>query len=211
MGTNPLDFSLYLITDRAQTRGRPLLDVVDECLTSGLRAVQLREKGLTARELYELALSLRALTRRAGALLFVNDRVDVALAVEADGVHLAGHSLTAAVVRSAFPSIRLIGVSTHNIEEARSAEAEGADFVLFGPIYDTPSKRPWGTPQGIGPLARVSAELSIPVFAIGGITPERVPEVKSAGAHGVAVISAILSADRPGEAAKAFIESLRAA
>lgn len=211
MGPHAVDFSLYLVTDRSQTRGRPLLEIVDECLASGLNAVQLREKDLAARELYDLARFLRALTRRVGARLFINDRVDVALAVDADGVHLAGHSLPVAVVRSAFRGVRLIGVSTHTIEEARAAQADGADFVVFGPIYDTPSKRAWGAPQGIEPLAKVSSELSIPVFAIGGITPERVPEVKSAGAHGVAVISAILSADRPGKAAKAFIESLRAA
>jgi thiamine-phosphate pyrophosphorylase len=208
VGTHLLDFSLCLVTDRSQTRGRPLLDVVDECLTAGLRAVQLREKDLSTRELHTLARSLRTLTQRAGATLFINDRVDVALAVEADGVHLAGHSLPAAVVRSTFRSIPLIGVSTHSIEEARAAEAGGADFVLFGPIYDTPSKRLWGAPQGVEPLAKVSAELSIPVFAIGGITPERVAEVRSAGARGVAVISAILSADHPGQATKAFIQSL---
>lgn len=207
MGPNDLAFSLYLVTDRARTGGRPLLDVVGECLHAGLRAVQLREKDLTARELYDLACSLLALTRPPGARLFINDRVDVALAVGADGVHLAGHSMPAEVVRSKFPAVRLIGVSTHTLEEARAAEAGGADFVLFGPIYETPSKRD-RPPQGIEPLAGVCAGLSIPVFAIGGVTPERVPEIRSAGAHGVAVISAILSADRPGQATKAFIESL---
>lgn len=207
MGTHLVDFSLCLVTDRFQTRGRPLLDVVDECLVAGLKAVQLREKDLTAGELYHLADSLLALASRAGARLFINDRVDVALAVGADGVHLAGHSMPARVVRSKFPGIRLIGVSTHTLEEARAAEAGGADFVLFGPIYETPSKRD-RPPQGTEPLARVAAELSIPVFAIGGVTPERVHELKSAGARGVAVISAILSADRPGRATKAFIESL---
>jgi thiamine-phosphate pyrophosphorylase len=207
LGPNDLAFSLYLVTDRARTGGRPLLDVVDECLAAGLRAVQLREKDLNARELYDLARSLLALTRTAGANLFINDRVDVALAVGADGVHLAGYSMQAEVVRRAFPGIRLIGVSTHTPEEARAAEAGGADFVLFGPIYETPSKRE-RPPQGIEPLAGVCAELSIPVFAIGGVTPERVHELKSAGARGVAVISAILSADRPGRATKAFIESL---
>jgi thiamine-phosphate pyrophosphorylase len=211
VGTDKLGFSLYLVTDRTQTRGRPLIEVVDDCLRAGLKAVQVREKDLSAMELLNLARSLRDLTGRSGARLFINDRVDVAQAVGADGVQRAHHSLPTRTIRSLMGPERLIGVSAHSLEEARAAQAEGADFVVFGPIYDTPSKRPYGPPLGLESLARVTTALTIPVFAIGGITPERVAEVKAAGARGVAAIRAILAAEQPGVATKTFLNALESA
>jgi thiamine-phosphate pyrophosphorylase len=211
VGTDKLDFSLYLITDRTQTRGRALVEVVDACMGAGLKAVQLREKVLSALELLELARPLRDLTRQSGAKLFINDRLDVALAIAADGVQRAHHSLPTAVIREVAGAAMLIGVSVHSLEEARTAQADGADFVLFGPVYDTPSKRPYGPPQGVDALARCAEAVTIPVFAIGGITPERVRAVKTAGARGVAVISGIIAAERPADATKAFLEALGSA
>lgn len=203
-----LDFSLYLVTDRTQTRGRPLIEVVDQCLGAGLRAVQVREKDLSDIELLDLAQPLRDLTRQSGTKLFINDRVDVALAIGADGIQRAHHSLpTLAIRRVAGPGM-LIGVSVHSLEEARTAQTEGADFVVFGPIYDTPSKRPFGLPLGLDALARCVNAVAIPVFAIGGITAERVAAVKAAGARGVAVISAIMAAERPRDATKALLDVL---
>lgn len=206
-----VDFRLYLVTDRRQTKGRPLGEVVEECLGVGVKAVQLREKDLSAAELLALARPLRELTRRVGARLFLNDRVDVTLAVGADGVQLGHTSLPVSAVKAVAGSRLLIGASVHSLEEARAAELEGADFLVFGPVYDTPSKRPYGPAQGGSALMRVVKGVSLPVFAIGGITPERVDEVRRSGAHGVAVISAILAAERPAPAAKAFLDALGSA
>lgn len=211
MSPREVDFRLYLVTDRQQTKGRPLLEVIEECLGAGVKAVQLREKDLSATELLALAQPLRERTRRVGARLFINDRVDVALAVEADGVQRGHTSLPVRLMRTVVGNRLLIGASVHSLEEALAAQREGADFLLFGPVYDTPSKRAYGAPHGVEALGRVVEAVSIPVLAIGGITPERVHEVKKSGAHGVAVISAILATERPAEATKAFLEALGSA
>jgi thiamine-phosphate pyrophosphorylase len=193
------------VTDRRATAGRPLLGVVEACLGAGLRAVQLREKDLPARDLFHLATDLRALTARHRARLFVNDRVDVALAVGADGVHLPGAGLPPAAARALVGPERLVGVSTHSAEEAEAAAPEGADLVVFGPIYDTPSKRPFGAPRGLAELTAACRKTRLPVIAIGGVTAARVPELREAGAAGVAVIRALLEAQDPAAATKALL------
>ena len=205
-----LGFRLYLITDRA-TSPRPPVEVVEECLGAGLRAVQLREKDLEVRELLALATPLREATRHHAARLLVNDRADVALAVGADGVQRTHASLPVAALREITPPGFLIGASAHSTAEAREAAAQGADFVVFGPVYDTPSKRGYGPPQGLAALEAAAAAATRPVLAVGGITPERVGEVRAAGAAGVAVISAIYGAARPADATKAFLEVLGSA
>lgn len=202
-----VDFRLYLVTDRRQTGGRPLAEAVEECLAAGLRAVQLREKDLSDGEFRALARSIRDSTRRAGSRLFVNGRLDVALDVQADGLQRGHDALPVAVVRSRAPEL-LIGASVHRLEEARAAARDGADFIVFGPVYDTPSKRGYGPPQGLQALRDVVTAVALPVFAVGGVTPERVPAVCAAGADGVAVISAILATQHPAEATKAFVDAL---
>ena len=202
-----VDFALYLVTDRLIAR-RPLAEVVEECLDAGLRAVQLREKDLCVRDLLGLAASVREITRHHGARLLINDRADVALAVGADGVQRTHASLPGEALPRIGPPPFLIGASVHSEGEARQAVAEGADFVVFGPIYDTPSKRRYGQPQGLDALGQIAAGLVRPVIAIGGIRPERVRDVLGAGAAGVAVISSILGADRPADATKAFLDAL---
>jgi len=205
----PLDFALYLITDRRQTPDGHLLPAVRRALEGGVRAVQLREKDLPAAEFYPLAGELRSLTREFGARLLINDRVDVALATGADGVHLGGHSLPAADARRLLGPDKLIGVSTHRIEEIRTAEENGADFVTFGPVWFTPSKAPFGNPVGLDRLREACAASSLPVFALGGIKPERVAKALAAGAAGVALISAILAAVDPAAAANTFTALLQ--
>ncbi len=202
-----LGFALYLVTDSASAR-RPLADVVEECLGAGLRSVQLREKDLPVRELLALAVSLREGTRCHGARLLINDRADVALAAGADGVQRTHASLPVAAIRRIGPPPFLIGASVHSEAEAREAAAEGADFLVFGPVYDTPSKRQYGPPQGLVALGHLVVAVNRPVLAIGGITPARVREVLGAGAAGVAVISSILGAERPADATKAFLDAL---
>jgi len=182
--------------------------VVETCLAAGLRAVQLREKDLSGRELFDLGARLAEAARRFEAWLFVNDRLDVARAVGAAGVQRAHHSLPVGVLRRLAPPPFLVGASVHALDEARAAADEGADFLVFGPVYDTPSKRPFGPPQGLRALEAVAGAVDRPVLAVGGVTPGRVGEVLGAGARGVAVISAILSAERPGDAVKAFLDAL---
>ncbi|MBS1242601.1 MAG: tenI [Nitrospirae bacterium] len=161
-----VDFRLYLITDR-KIAVKPLTEAVRLALQGGVKAVQLREKDLPVRELLALAQELRAITREFGAKLFINDRVDVAVAAGADGVHLGHQSMPPEAVRKAAGKGLLIGVSTHNPEEARAAEAGGADFITFGPIFQTPSKSEYGVPVGIDAIKAIKNEVKIPIFALG--------------------------------------------
>ncbi|KIH75592.1 thiamine-phosphate diphosphorylase [Geoalkalibacter ferrihydriticus] len=205
MLSRALDFSLYLITDRrALPSGRSLDDAVGAACAGGVGAVQLREKDLDTRALYALACRLREITAAHGVRLLINDRIDLALAVAADGVHLGGRSLPLAVARRLLGPDGLIGVSTHNPQEIHAAHQNGADFVTFGPVYATPSKAAFGPPQGLQALHAACAGASLPVFALGGITPERAGEVRAAGAQGLAAIRAILGAADPTCAARRF-------
>jgi thiamine-phosphate pyrophosphorylase len=204
-----LDFDLYVVTDRQLTGGRPLRLVVEAALRGGARAFQLREKDLSPRELYPLALELRHLTQTYGARLLINDRVDVALAVDADGVHLATTSLPASIARRVLGPERLIGVSTHTFAEAQAAADEGADFIVFGPVFFTPSKAPYGEPVGLEALREARAVVRLPILAIGGVKKANLDQVLAAGADGIAVISAIISADDPMAASADLLATLR--
>jgi len=205
---NNVDFNLYLITDRNQTGGLRLIDVVEEALKGGVKGVQLREKDLSSRELYELAYEMRKLTARFGAKLLVNDRVDIALAVDADGVHLGLNSMPIHRVRRLLGNNRLIGISCHNQINAIMAQESGADFITFGPVYYTPSKANYGKPVGVEKLEIVTHLLEIPVFALGGIKRENVREVTAAGAAGIALVSAIIANENPTSEAAAMIALL---
>lgn len=202
------DFSLYLITDRHQTGGRPLMDVVRQALDGGVKAVQLREKDLPGGELHRLAVDLRRLTSDYAARLIINDRPDIALAVEADGVHIGASSLPVAAARRLLGRDKIIGYSAHALDEARCAQADGADFVTFGPVYPTPSKAAYGEPCGINKLADVVSALEIPVIALGGISPANITEALSANIRGIAVISAILAAADPRDAAATLLKKI---
>lgn len=188
----PVDFRLYLVTDRYQTAGRPLLSVLRQAVTAGVQAVQLRERDLPIRDLRALAEDLQRELPQ--AKLFINDRADLALALSAHGVHLRESSLPVAVVRDLLQPSQLLGASVHSIEGALTAEQQGADFVVLGPIHDTPSKREYGAPLGLAVLERAARSLRIPIFAIGGMTAARARDARRAGAFGVAVLSSILSA-----------------
>ncbi|PLX72541.1 MAG: thiamine phosphate synthase [Desulfuromonas sp.] len=201
-----VDFPLYLISDRQQLApGRKLTEVLESALQGGVPAIQLREKDLPADQLYRLAIELRRLTSRYGARLLINERIDLALAVEADGVHLPGHSLPIPVARKLLGSQRLIGVSTHHLDEIDKACQQGADFVTFGPVFATPSKACYGPPQGLAALREACRSNLIPVFALGGIKSEHQAVIRSSGAAGIALISAILTADNPAAATRSFL------
>jgi thiamine-phosphate pyrophosphorylase len=193
---------LILVTDRHSTDGRDLVDVVSAALDAGLPAVQLREKDLPGRPLLALAEWLRAATARTGALLLVNDRVDVAIAAGADGVHLGGGSMPVAAARRLLPPSAIVGISTH-----APGEALDADFAFFGPVYATPSK---SSAQGEHRLTEAVRAASIPVLAIGGVTAAHVAVVRATGAAGVAVIRAILSAGDPAAATRKLLAALAA-
>ncbi len=202
-------FDLYLVTDRGQTAGRDLLWALEQALAGGVRAVQLREKDLGGRVLYFLAQKIKKLCERYHASLFVNDRIDVALGVNADGVQLGSASMPVEAARGLLGEKKLIGVSTHSVQEAKEAEQAGADFILFGPVYFTPSKAVYGRPQGLGPLKEVVEKISLPVYAIGGIKQENIAEVKATGIRGVSLISAVLSASDPRAAAREILAGLK--
>lgn len=216
--TRPL---LYLITNGATTSQttpaskdfQTILKLVQAAVDARVELVQIREKNLSARVLYQLTADAVRLTRGSSTRLLVNDRADIAAAAGADGVHLATSSLPAEVVWRAFGSELdaefLIGVSTHSLAEARAARDGGADFVVYGPVFETASKQKYGEAFGLSSLAEVCAELApFPVFALGGVTPDRVADCVRAGAQGVAAIGMFDDAERLAEVVKSIRERL---
>jgi thiamine-phosphate pyrophosphorylase len=177
-----------------------ILELLQACVSTFIPLFQIREKSLSARVLYELTRQAVEITRGSETRLLVNDRADIAAAAGADGVHLTSQSLPANMVRKLFGSDFVIGASTHSLDEARAAQTAGADFVVFGPIFETESKRAFGEPQGLEKLAEVAVELQpFPVIAIGGITTENAALCLVSGASGVAAIRMFEEQMRYGE------------
>jgi thiamine-phosphate pyrophosphorylase len=200
---------LYLITDRHQVPdGRRQIEIIEELLSAGVRMLQLREKDLPAAELYLLAKELRALTRTYDCLLLINDRVDLVLATEADGVHLGGHSMPLPLARKLLGPDRLVGASTHSPEEIQIAGKQGADFATFGPVFFTPSKAAYGDPLGLDNLQQGCATSQIPVYGLGGINLENAGAVKLSGAHGIALISTLIAAEKPSSTCQKLLKIL---
>jgi thiamine-phosphate pyrophosphorylase len=196
-----IDFNLYLITDRIKV-DCDLREAITQALIGGVRAIQIREKDLPIRELLQLAKDLRTITRRFGARLFINDRLDVAMAVNADGIHLGQTSFPVDAVRQVVGSSMMIGSSTHSLQEAYRAKKGGADFITVGPVYDTPSKRAYGLPLGLDRLDQIVKSVDLPVFAIGGIGRQNLRELAVTKITGVAVISSILCTPSISDAAR---------
>lgn len=189
-----LESRLFVVTDRHQTGGRSLVSVLDHVLRAGAPAIQIRERDLSANGAIALIREVQSIAAFPGSQLVINDRIDVALALQGVGVHLRSDSLPTAVARRLLGSHRLLGVSAHSVEEVVQAEANGADYVILGPIYETPSKRAFGPPLGLGLLEKACRRTRVPVIGIGGISAARVRDVREAGAFGVAVITAVLGA-----------------
>ena len=199
---------LYLLTDRHHTLQRSLPSIVTQAVEAGVRMVQIREKDLETPDLIALSRLLMPLVKQHQGTVLLNDRIDLVIALGADGVHLRSDSLPVSVARRLLGPERLIGISTHSIQEAQIAEEEGADFIVLGPIFDTPSKRPYGPPLGVQVLHEACRTIRRPIFAIGGITPTRIPRVLSSGAYGVAVISSILQASSIPDTTREFLSRL---
>jgi len=196
---------VLVLTDRELAGGRDVLEVVRLALEGGARAIQLRNKGDPPRELLALGRELRSLTRERQALLFVNDRADVALALEADGVHVGPHDIPVRDVRAIAPDGFFIGRSADDPAVAWRAMVDGADYIGCGTVYATTTKKDAGDVIGLAGLEAVVRAVSIPVVAIGGITVERAAEVARTGAAGVAVVGAVMSAPDPAAAVRRLL------
>jgi thiamine-phosphate pyrophosphorylase len=205
-----MDPTLYVILDRATARGRDLGDLLEAVIAGGCRMVQLREKEWPSGRLWHLAERLRERCRKAGVTFIINDRVDLAAALGADGVHLGQDDLPPARVRPLLRAGMAMGLSTHSLEQARAARAAGADYVAVGSMFPTATKPDF---QLVGPelIRALRGEIQVPLIGIGGITADNVAEVMRAGADGVAVISAVCAAPDPERATRRLMEAIRAA
>jgi thiamine-phosphate pyrophosphorylase len=206
-----MQYDLYVVTSSELSRGRSTIEVVRQALAGGATVIQLREKNWSARDFVELGLEIRRLTREAGAGFIVNDRLDVALAVDADGVHLGQEDLPAQVARRLLGEGKILGVSVGTVAEAQEAVAAGADYLGVGPIFATGSKADAGEPVGVELIRAIRKVVSVPLVAIGGINRSNAGEVIAAGADGVAVISAVVSSEDIRAAAAELLAVVRAA
>ena len=203
-----LESRLLLVTDRQQTKGRPLVSVLAQALKAGRPSIQLRERDLCAKELLALADEIQQLTGPRGVQLVINDRLDVALSLEGAGVHLRSNSLPVSVARRLIGPRRVLGASVHSVKEAVEADAGGADYIVLGPIYDTPSKHMYGPPLGLSTLEGAARAVRVPIVGIGGVTAARARDMRLAGAFGVAVVTAVLSADDVEGATRALLDAV---
>ena len=197
-----------LITNRKICEAK-LADIISQAIDGGVETVQLREKDLSSVELYVLASEIREITMEKGANLIINDRVDIALAVDADGVHLGWKSLGIGLVRKMIGHDKLIGFSAHNLQEAKKAEDSGADYVTISPIFDTVYKDYFVEPLGTEKIGKFKEEIDIPVIALGGINENNVNGVLENGAYGIAVISAILQSEDPRQSANRLYKEIK--
>ncbi|MEY7849298.1 thiamine phosphate synthase [Natrarchaeobius sp. A-rgal3] len=207
---NPPNWRTYLVTQESLSSGRSTVEIVEAAIDGGVDAVQLREKDADARWRYELGLELRELTAAAGVALIVNDRVDVAEAIDADGVHVGQSDLPVAVARDLLGSDAIVGCSASTVTEAERAEADGADYLGVGSIYGTSSKDVVAENDRLGPerVAAIADAVSIPIVGIGGVTADNATPVAEAGATGVAVISEITAAEDPAAATRRLADAV---
>ncbi len=202
----PSNWHTYLVTQQSLSAGRSTVEIVRDAIAGGIDVVQLREKETDTAWRYELGCELRKLTADAGVDLIVNDRVDIARAIDADGVHVGQSDLPVIVARELLGPEAIVGCSASTIEQARQAEADGADYLGVGTVYGTTSKDVATEKDGVGPdrVAEITEAVSIPVVGIGGITAENAGAVVEAGAVGVSVISEITQANEPAAATEAL-------
>jgi thiamine-phosphate pyrophosphorylase len=207
----PIDYSLYLVTDQGLTQGRFLKDIIAAAIRGGVTCVQLREKTCSTREFIEQTLSIKELLNAHHIPLIINDRVDVALAVGADGVHLGQNDMPLAMAKTIVKDSMLIGISTHTVAEAVEAERSGADYIGVGAMFATSTKTDTVDPIGPEGLGRIRKSVKIPIVGIGGINAKNAGSVIQQGADGIAVVSAIIAANDPEIAAKELAEIVKQA
>jgi len=196
-------WNVYVITDETLAEGRSHVDIARDALAGGSEVIQLRDKTASSRRLHEAALEIRQLTWKAGACFIVNDRLDIALAVNADGVHLGQNDIPAAAIRRFLGQERILGVSVRTVEQALTAEKDGADYLGVGPVFEARgTKCDAGDPAGLELLRKVHQGSSRRIIAIGGINHSNAAQVIEAGAHAVAVISAVVTSDDIAEATR---------
>lgn len=200
------DYTLYLVTDRRFLRGRSLVDAVLKAVKGGVTMVQLREKEASSREYYQLALHLQAALRERRVPLIINDRLDIAMAVDADGVHIGQEDLPLYEVVSLLGKDKIVGLSVSNLEEARAGQKQGASYLGLGPVYATATKTDALSPTGLKLLGEVKRSLNIPVVAIGGVDMCNLAEVRESGADGAAVVSCLMDAPDIEKAAREMVE-----
>jgi thiamine-phosphate pyrophosphorylase len=203
-------FNLYVITDEAIAGGLSHAEIAQRAIAGGADVIQLRDKTCGCLELFKAGRALRIITKKTGTLFIVNDRLDVALACSADGVHLGQDDLRIDVARQIAPPGFIIGVSVGTVQEALEAERKGADYIAVSPLFSTSSKNNAGPGHGLDRLREIRRNVSIPVIAIGGIKPDNVREVIAAGADGVAVISAVIGSPDISAAARELRELVSA-
>ena len=205
-----IDYSLYLVTDRGLARGRSTLDIVRAAVKGGVTCVQLREKECSTREFIEQALTIKDFLKMHRVPLIINDRLDVAQAVAADGVHLGQTDMPLATAKSILGDAMIIGISAESLEDAIEAEKGGADYLGVSPIYATPTKTDTAPPLGLEGLSEIRQAVKIPLVAIGGVNRTNSADVIRHGADGVAVVSAIVAADDPQWASRELIQIIKA-
>jgi thiamine-phosphate pyrophosphorylase len=205
-------YLLYLVTDAGLSRGRSHVEIVEAAIRGGVTIVQYREKDASTRRMIEEAATLLALCKAAGVPFIVNDRLDVALAVDADGVHVGQDDMPAALARRLIGRKKILGVSAGSIQEARKAVDDGADYIGASPVFSTPTKADAPPPVGIEGLRAMASAVSIPVVAIGGVNQRNAADMMEAGAAGIAVVSAIVGAEDVAAATRALrsvVEKMR--
>lgn len=203
-----VDYSLYLCTDRELMSSRTIEESVEQALLGGCTVVQLREKHCSSREFLALALRVKALTRSFRVPLIINDRVDIALASDADGVHVGQDDLPAREVRRLLGPDKLLGVSAHNLAEARQAQLDGADYLGVGAMYATATKQD-ASPTTLAELRHIREAVDLPIVVIGGVNRSTVGDFKGTGINGLAVVSAVVAQPDPAGAARELLQLFR--
>lgn len=203
-----VDYTLYLVTDRDVLRGRDLIKCIEESILGGVTLVQLREKNVTSREFYEIAIKVKEVTSKYNVPLIINDRLDIALAIDADGLHIGQKDLPASVARKILGKDKILGVSAATLQEALKAEKDGADYLGVGAVFSTSTKKDTRD-VSYETLSNITASVNIPVVAIGGINEKNVTKLKESNIDGIAVISCILGKEDVKGAAEKMLDRFK--
>ncbi len=209
MNAKEVDYSVVLVTDRGMAGARSLVDIVAAAVDGGVTCVQLREKSCSTREFLDLAMELKSLLSATNVALIINDRLDVALAADADGVHLGQSDMPCQLARRLMGHSKIIGISAESMENALRAKRDGADYLGVSPVFDTPTKTDTAPALGFEGLSAMRKAVDLPLVGIGGVNASNAAEVIQNGANGVAVVSAIMAAADPEQAARDLVEMVK--